>query len=56
MVKLQESGEPAFTKVGKHRRILFEDVLSYRQKKKAVQKKHLVDMMTNDDGIGLYDS
>jgi len=51
-----ESGELAFTKVGKHRRILFKDVLNYRQKMKTEQKKHLIDIMNNDEKIGLYDS
>ncbi len=55
LVKLLESGELAFTKVGKHRRILFEDVLSYKQKMKTEQKKHLIDIMNDDEEIGLCD-
>jgi excisionase family DNA binding protein len=55
-VKLLESGEIAFTKIGKHRRVKFEDVLKYKTKMKAAQKKHLIDMMQSDEETGLYDS
>jgi len=55
-VKLLESGEIAFTKIGKHRRVKFEDVLKYKTKMKAAQKKHLIDMMRSDEETGLYDS
>ena len=55
-VKLLESGEIAFTKIGKHRRVKFEDVLKYKIKMKAAQKKHLIDMMQSDEETGLYDS
>lgn len=56
LVKLLEEGEIAYTKVGKHRRILFEDVLKYKQKMKAQQKKHIIDIMNFDEETGLYDS
>jgi excisionase family DNA binding protein len=56
LVKLLEEGEIEFVKVGKHRRILFEDVLNYKQKMKDVQKKHIIDMMNQDEELGLYDS
>lgn len=56
LVKLLEDGAIEFVKVGKHRRIMFEDVLKYKQKMKEDQKKHIIDMMNNDEEIGLYDS
>lgn len=56
LVKLLEEGKIEFVKVGKHRRILFEDVLSYKQKMKEEQKKHLIEMMNQDEELGLYDS
>ncbi len=55
-VKLLEDGEIAFTKVGKHRRVKFEDVMEYKNKMKAIQKKHIIDIMKSDEETGLYDS
>ena len=56
LVKLLESGEIEFTKVGKHRRVKFEDVMQYKKKMKSTQKNHLIDMMQSDEDIGLYDT
>ena len=56
LVKLLEDGKINFTKVGKHRRIMFEDVLKYKKELKLEQKKHIIDMMNFDEEIGLYDS
>jgi excisionase family DNA binding protein len=56
LVKLLEIGELNFFKVGKHRRIKFEDVVNYKQKIKAEQKRKLVEMMQNDEELGGYDS
>lgn len=55
LVKLLEEGKIPFTKVGRHRRVKMEDVLIYK-KKKQEQKKHLIEMMKNDEDLGLYDS
>ncbi|PIB28714.1 excisionase [Maribacter sp. 4U21] len=55
-VKLLEDGEIDFTKVGKHRRIKFEDVMEYKRKMKAKQKKRIIDIMKSDEELGLYDS
>ncbi len=56
IVKLLEEGLLPYTLVGKHRRILFEDVMSYKKKMKEEQKKNLIDIMSFDEEIGLYDS
>lgn len=56
LVKLLEEGEIAYTKVGKHRRIKFEDVVNYKQRVKEEQKRHIIDMMNADEETGLYDS
>lgn len=56
LVKLLEEGKIPFVKVGKHRRILFEDVMEYKKQMKADQKKHLIDMMNLDEELGIYDS
>lgn len=56
IVKLLEEGEIEFVKVGKHRRVKFEDVIKYKQKMKEEQKKNIIDIMNFDEEIGLYDS
>lgn len=55
-VKLLEDGEIEFTKVGKHRRVKFEDVLEYKKKMKAAQKQRIIEIMKSDEELGLYDS
>ena len=56
LVKLLESGEIPFTKIGKHRRVLFEDLASYKSRMKAEQERRLIDMIRGDEELGLYDS
>lgn len=56
LVKLLESGEIAFTKVGKHRRVKFEDVMEYKAIKKREREAYLIEMMKGDEESGLYDS
>lgn len=56
LVQLLETGEIPFTKVGKHRRVKYEDVHNYREKMKADQKKRIIQMMQGDEELGLYDS
>ncbi|WP_211139895.1 helix-turn-helix domain-containing protein [Niabella soli] len=56
LVKLLEEGKISYTKVGKHRRLRYEDVLNYKKQIKEAQKKHIIDIMNFDEGTGLYDS
>jgi len=56
LVKLLEDGKIAYTKVGKHRRIKFEDVMKYKQQMKEEQKQHIIDIMNTDQELGLYDT
>jgi len=56
LVKLLEEGHIPFTKIGKHRRIRFEDVQKYKQQMKEDQKKLLIEMMQADEDSGLYDT
>lgn len=56
VVKLLEQGSIPFTKIGKHRRIRYEDVMKYRLAMKEQQKRSLKDMMRDDEDAGLYDS
>ena len=55
LVKLLETGEIEFIKVGKHRRINIEDVYKYKLKMKETQKQRIIEMMNFDEEIGLYD-
>lgn len=56
LVKLLEDGKIDFVKIGKHRRIKFEDVVAYKQQMKNDQKKNIIDIMSFDEEIGLYDT
>jgi len=56
LVKLLEEGKIPFTKVGRHRRVLFDELVAYKKKMKAEQEKRLTDMMRGDEELGLYDS
>ena len=56
LVKLLEEGKLPFTKVGRHRRIRFEDLLQYKKGLKDAQRQHLIDMLREDEETGLYDS
>jgi excisionase family DNA binding protein len=55
-VKLLENGEIPFTKIGKHRRVKFEDVAKYKSEMKKKQRDLLIKMMKSDEESGLYDS
>lgn len=56
LVKLLEEGKINFTKVGKHRRIKYQDVMQYKKEMKARQKQHLIVMMKSNEESGLYDT
>ena len=56
LVKILEEGNIPFTKIGKHRRVKFEDVMKYKKEMKLNQKKHLIEIMKSDEELGLYDS
>lgn len=56
LIKLLDEGKINFTKVGKHRRIKFEDIMNYKLQLKKDQKKNLIDIMNMDEELGLYDS
>ena len=56
LVKLLEEGEINFTKIGKHRRIMYDDLIKYKMRMKQEQKAHLIDIMHADEDLELYDS
>ena len=56
VVRLLEEGKMPYTKVGKHRRIIYDDLMSFKKKMKVSQKNKLQDLMKLDEESGLYDT
>lgn len=56
LVKLLEEGHISFTKIGRHRRVKFEDVAEYKKYIKQIQKRALIDIIKSDEELGIYDS
>lgn len=56
LVKLLEDGQIEYTKIGKHRRVKFEDIMNYTKELKKAQKQRIIDIMKSDEELGLYDS
>ena len=56
VIKLLQKGEIPFTKVGRHRRIRFEDVMTYKKRKREEQERLLIEIMQADEEDGLYDT
>lgn len=56
LVKLLEEGQIPFAKVGKHRRVKYEDLVKYKKQMKKKQKEQIIEMMKSDEDSGMYDS
>ncbi len=56
IIKLLEAGEIKFTKVGKHRRVRYEDVVNYKSRMKIAQENIINEIINADEEDGLYDS
>ena len=56
LIKLLEKGVIQFTKIGKHRRIRYEDIVKYKKEMKERQKQLLIEIMKSDEETGLYDT
>ena len=56
VVKLLEEGKIPFTKVGKHRRIKYEDLAAYKKEMKSIQRQRIQELMELDEDSGLYDT
>jgi excisionase family DNA binding protein len=56
LISLLENGEIPFIKVGKHRRIKYEDVIKYKDQMNSKQRERITEMMKMDEDLGLYDS
>lgn len=55
LIKLLETGEIPYHKVGRHRRIRREDVMNYRQKIRLERDAILDQMVAEAQEMGLYD-
>lgn len=53
-VRLLDDGQIPFTKVGTHRRVKIEDVLSFREKRDRARKKGLEELMEMTEEYGGY--
>jgi excisionase family DNA binding protein len=56
LISLLETGEIPFIKVGKHRRIKYEDVAKYKDQMYSKQRNRIIEMMKMDEDLELYDS
>jgi excisionase family DNA binding protein len=52
LIDLLEKGQIPYRKVGTHRRILFEDLLAYKQKTHAARLKSLEELSALDQELG----
>jgi excisionase family DNA binding protein len=55
VVKLIDRGEIPSHKVGVHRRVGLDDVLAYRDRRRAEQDSFLDEMTADAEALGLYD-
>ncbi|MDF1571950.1 MAG: excisionase family DNA-binding protein [Bacteroidales bacterium] len=55
VVKILEEGKIPYTKVGKHRRVQYEDVINYKKQMKKKQKSDIQKLMELDEESGMYD-
>jgi excisionase family DNA binding protein len=55
LVKLLDEGTIPFRKIGTHRRVLREDVLSYKKELRSQQEKAMIELVRLSEEMGLYD-
>ena len=53
VVKLLEQGHMKFHKVGKHRRVLYADVLAYQQQQKQISIDAMNELMNQAQALGM---
>ncbi len=54
MVKLLENGELPFHKTGRHRRVLFADLMNYKQQRDRLSQQALQELSDLSQDAGLY--
>ena len=55
LIKLLEGGEIPFRKVGRHRRILMEDLMAYKEESDRNRRAAMDKMVALSEELGLYD-
>ncbi len=55
LIKLLEKGEIPFRKVGRHRRILMEDLMAYKDKSDRQSRAAMDELVALSEELGLYD-
>ena len=55
LIKLLESGEIPFRKVGTHRRIQMEDLMAFKKSSDERSRKAMNDLVALSEELGLYD-
>ena len=55
LVKLLEKGEIPYIKVGSHRRILFQHLMTYKQQRKVQRRQLLDELIEMTEEAGLYE-
>lgn len=56
IVGLLEDGRIPYTKVGKHRRVKYEDIVLFKRQMKSDQRDKIQELMHLDEESGLYDT
>jgi excisionase family DNA binding protein len=54
LVKLLESGELPYRKVGSHRRVRLQDVLAYQERQDERSREALLELTRHTEDLGLY--
>lgn len=55
LIKLLEQGEVPYIKVGSHRRVRHEDLISYKQQRDAKRSNYLDELIQESQDMGLYE-
>jgi excisionase family DNA binding protein len=55
LVKLLDDGVIAHTKAGRHRRVMFGDVVKYMNERNAERRERLNKLIRDTEDAGLYD-
>jgi len=56
LIKLLDEGALPYTKVGTHRRIQFDDMMAYKQRRDEERQRALDELAGLNEEMGLYDS
>jgi excisionase family DNA binding protein len=55
VIKLLDEGKLPYSMTGTHRRVLFEDLVSYKAEMKAIQRAGIEEIIRISEEAGLYD-